>query len=484
MAAIQLHDYQTTAKNFLLQTPKAGLFLDVGFGKTLTTLVTLMELAEYGLIQGHILIVAPKAIARSTWIDEMQKWGINASCVSLIVNEKGKQLTKKKREELYAEIPSHAPSFYFINREMIKNLVDWHTDPDNPFRFIKPWPFQTIIVDELQSFKSHKSGRFFALKRVYPYTTRFIGLTGTPIPNGLMDLWSEIYLMDGGKRLGPNITSYRNQFFYEGLTIDDAVVSWWPKRGAEEEIYNRIKDVVISIKNPNIKLPPVTYNTINCYLDDDEMQTYKQIIKDKVYEYIDKNGDEKTLQIKNAAVLFAKLSQIASGTMYLEDNQHYTVIHEKKLEQLQYIIENTNSPVIVAYHFKSDKEQITNYLNNKGIPTRILDGSPEMIHEWNSGNIPVMLLQPASVGHGINIQDGGHTLVWYTVPTSLEEYIQACGRINRQGQKHPVMIHHLLCDHTIDKKIMNNIIKKDTSEKALLDAVATTIYDAINETDE
>ncbi len=472
---VQLHDYQIVAKNFLLQHPKAGLFLDVGFGKTLTTLATLAELGQAGQIAGHILVIAPKAIARSTWIDEMAKWGIQANYVSLIVNEKGKQLTKKKREELYEQIPTHPAAFYFINREMITNLIDWHLNPNNKNQFIKPWPFQTIIIDELQSFKSYNSGRFKALKKVCPFVTRFIGLTGTPTPNGLMDLWSEIYLMDGGQRLGHNITAYRNTYFNPGLVVNDNVVSWWPKTGAEEAIYDRVKDVVISIQNPNLKLPQVTYNDVYCYMSNDEMDMYKQLMKDNVLDLNNSSGDDIVIEAANAAVLSAKLSQMASGTLYLDDTLNYTVIHQRKLEQLEYIINNTGSPVLVAYHFKSDKIEILKYLTNLGIDARPFDGSPEMIHEWNTGNIPVMILQPAAAGHGINIQDGGHTLVWYTLPWSLEEYIQTCGRLNRQGQKYPVMIHHLMTHGTIDQRILKCINEKDMSERALLEAVSATM---------
>ena len=478
MQPIQLHDYQIVAKNFLLQHPKAGLFLDVGFGKTLTTLSALMELGNAGYLSGHILVIAPKAIARSTWIDEMSKWNIQANCVSLIVDEKGKQLTKKKREKLYNEIATHVPAFYFINREMITNLVDWHMD-DKGKHFVRPWPFQTIIVDELQSFKSYKSGRFKALQKVYPYTYRFIGLTGTPTPNGLMDLWPEIFLMDGGARLGKNITTYRNTYFNEGLAIDGNVVSWYPKPGATEAIYDKIKDIVISIRNPNLKLPQVTYNNVYCYMDEDEMKMYKQLMKDNVVDVNNSNGDDIVIEAANAAVLSSKLSQMASGTLYLDDSLNYTVIHSKKLEQLEYIINNTGSPVLVAYHFKSDKAEIIKYLTAKGIDARSFDGTPEMINEWNSGNIPVMILQPVAAGHGINIQDGGHTLVWYTIPWSLESYIQTNGRLNRQGQKYPVVIHHLMTYGTIDFKILKAVNNKDMSEQALLEAVSATIDDAI-----
>lgn len=469
MPQISLHDYQIVAKDFLIKNPKAGLFLDVGFGKTITTLVALMELANKGLLSGHILIIAPKAIARSTWIDEMAKWGINASYVSLIVNQKGKQLTKAKRIALYEQIKTHPPAFYFINKELISDLVKWHADNK------VAWPFPTIVVDELQSFKSHRSNRFHALKAVRNQTSRFIGLTGTPIPNGLMDLWAEIYLMDGGQRLGKDITTYRQTYFNDGLIVNNSVVSWYPKRGAEAIIYNKINDIVISIKNPNIKLPQVTYNDMYCYMSDEEMALYKELMKEQVLDLQDANGNDVSVEAPNAAVLTAKLSQMASGALYIDKELNYVTIHQRKLEQLEYIINNTNSPVLVAYHFKSDKELILKHLTGLNIDVKVFDGSPEMIHEWNQGLIPVMLLQPASAGHGINIQDGGHTLVWYTLPWSLEHYIQTCGRLNRQGQKHPVVIHHLITHGTIDKHILSAIYKKDLNEQALMDAVAAYI---------
>lgn len=469
MPQIPLYNYQKVAKDFLLQHPKAGLFLDVGFGKTAVTLVTLMELAAKGLLSGHILVIAPKTIARSTWIDEMKKWGINANTVSLIVNENGKQLTKKKREELYENIASHPPAFYFVNREMITNLVDWHKQHK------RPWPFPTVVVDELQSFKSYASQRFKALKSVENQISRFIGLTGTPVPNGLMDLWPQICLMDGGLRLGKNITEYRTTYFDPGLAINGNVVSWNVKPGAEQAIYQRISDVVISIKNPDLKLPSVTYNDIICHMDDNEMAMYKALMKDRVLDIASTDGDNISVEAVNAAVLSSKLTQMASGTLYIDDALNYTVIHQHKLEHLQYIIDNTTSPVLVAYHFKSDKDQIMSYLTEKGYDVRPFDGSPEMIHDWNKGNIPVMLLQPASDGRGINIQEGGHTLVWYTIPWSLENYIQTCGRLNRQGQKYPVVIHHLITKGTIDNHILSAIRKKDMSEQALLDAVSATV---------
>lgn len=544
---IPLHDYQEVAKNFLLKTEKGGLFLDVGFGKTLVTLSTLEDLGMAGQIEGHILTIAPKAIARSTWIDEMDKWGIQANIESFIVDydperyeremakwnakmelikkvqaiypdpcdlkknkgvvidgvkyppskflmpkatetcafyknppkmpPKDRPLTKEQRLQKYADIENHAPSFYFINRELICDLIEWLIANK------KPWPFQTVVIDELQSFKSYNSQRFKAMKLVMPFVKRFIGLTGTPIPNGLEDLWPEIYLMDGGKRLGKNITAYRNKFFYPGLTIDRNVVRWDIQPGAADVIYDLIGDIVISIKNPNLKLPPVTYNNITVYMDSDEMEVYKTLAKENVIDLMADEGVA-TVEAVNPAILKAKLKQMASGTLYVDydkDNgqkssdHKYTVIHRHKLEHLEYIVNNTGSPVLVAYHFVSDQKEIMSYLKASGIDVRVFDGSPDMIDKWNRREIPVMLLHPQSCGHGINIQKGGHTLVWYTVPDSLESYIQVNGRLNRQGQTEPVMIHHLLTSGTVDKGLLKALDNKTAEEQALLDAVAAVM---------
>lgn len=476
MANIQLHPYQETAKQFLITHPKAALFLDVGLGKTLITLETLKELAARRQIHGHILIIAPKAVARSTWINEMEKWGIRANTVSLIVNTKGKQLSKAKRLELYAGIENQKPSFYFINRELVVDLVKWHSDNK------KPWLFPTIIVDEFHSFKSHSSQRFKALKAVMPYTTRLIGLTGTPRPNGLMDLWALIYLLDGGQRLGKNITEYRNRYFTPGLQMNGVIVKWNPKPDAEPIVYDAIKDIVVSVKNPNIKLPSVTHNPIYCYMTAEETADYKNFVKDRIMTAVDNDNNELVAKANNAGVLAIRLSQMASGTLYTEteDGQKsYIVIHQHKLEMLEYIINNTGAPVLIAYYFQSEKTEIMNYLSKAGYNVQVFDGSPEMEKEWNAGNIDVMLAQPASCGCGLNLQDGGYTLVWYTLPTSLEHYIQMCGRLARQGQKHPVIIHYLLTYGTIDDRLRANLIKKDLSEKALIDAVAAAIDDAV-----
>lgn len=413
----------------------------------------------------HILIIAPKNIARSTWIDEVEKWQIPVRMKSLITNNKGKDITKKQRLKLYEQIKTDKPTIYLINRELITDLIAY---------FDPIFPFPIVVIDEFQSFKSYSSQRFKALKKVRPQIKKLIGLTGTPTPNTLMDLWAQIYLLDQGKRLGKNITKYRDTFFNPGLIVNNYPVSWNPKYGAKEEIYRRISDIVVSMENNHLKLPSLTMDNIYVHLSDKEMKTYKKMAKEFVL-----NIDGEDIIAPNAAVLTARLSQMASGAIYTDEDHHYSVIHKRKLDHLAYMLRNTNHPTLIAYYFKSDREMIETYLKALGMNPVIFDGSRQMIHKWNIKQIPIMLLQPLSAGHGLNLQEGGSTLIWYTLPWSLEAYLQTNARIYRQGQKNPVVIHHLMTKSTIDEYILQKLNKKDTSQKELLDAVKATI-DEIN----
>lgn len=439
-----------------------SLFLINDYIVTHNTLITLSALYDINPT-GHVLVIAPVNIARSTWIDEIKKWNLPLRYKSLIVNERGKKLTRKKRLELYNQVLNEPPTIYFINRDLVADLVENAPVINGQ----KIWAFPNIVIDELQSFKNYASERFKALRKVLPCVHRLIGLTGTPTPKGLMDLWAQIYLMDGGQRLGRTISQYRDMFFFPGMRVNNIPVEWRPKPGAEDYIYNAIGDIVISMKNTNLVLPPVTYNNINVYMDPNEEAIYKRMMRDQVLEV----APGEKVMAANAAVLSAKLSQMASGALYTDNKHNFIKIHTKKVETCEYIINNTGSPVLIAYHFQSDKAMLLEHLKKAGIDARAFNGTPEMIHEWNAGNIPVMLLQPASAGHGLNLQDGGHTLIWYTVPWSLEEYLQTNARLYRQGQQHPVVIHHLLTAGTIDQKILASIEKKDMSQQALLDAV-------------
>lgn len=457
IATPPMHDYQKYAMNFIITHPYCGLFLEMGMGKTYTTLMALYNLN----LKSHVLIIAPKNIARSTWIDEIEKWQIPFRTKSLIVKPNGKNFTKKERLEIYQQVLNDPPTVYFINRELIPDLVS----------NMPVWPFPNVVIDESQSFKTYNSKRFKALKSIRPFVERMILLTGTPTPNGLMDLWSQIYLLDQGYRLGNFITRFREQYFYPTLYVQGHPVGWELKSGAETEIYRRISDIVISMKNTKLQLPELTMNEVYVHMDESEMKLYQRMKKDQVLTF-DKVGD---ITAVNAAVLAAKLSQMASGALYTDEKRNFKIIHKKKLEQVAYILRNLDSPAIIAYHFQSDLIMLEKYLKDVGIDAYRFDGSPEMIHAWNEGKIPVMLLQPASAGHGLNLQQGGHTLIWYTMPWSLEEYLQCNARLYRQGQSEHTVIHHILCKDTIDERIHNILQKKDASQSALIEAVKAQI---------
>lgn len=463
---IPLHDYQIFAKNFMLQHPYAGLFLKMGLGKTSIVLEGLYELNP----KGHVLIIAPKTIARCTWINEIKKWNIPFRTQSLIVNKKGKNLSKKKREEIFDTIPTAPPTVYFINRDLVSKLVDYF--PGNK------WCFPIVVIDESQSFKSYSSMRFKKLASVRPYMFRLIELTGSPAPNGLMDLWSQIYLLDMGTRLGRNITQYRDVYFNPGLKSPAGYpITWNLKFGAKEAIYERIGDITISMENKYIKLPELTFNDIYVELEDDEKKRYREFAKTYILDL--KNGEQ--IEAANAAVLQAKLSQMASGAIYTQKNSHeYEKIHEHKLEMCEYIVNNTDDNVLIAYHFQSDKDMLLNYFKEHDLEAVTFDGTPEMEQAWNRKEIPIMLVQPASCGFGLNLQDGGATLIWYTIPWSLEHYEQMNARIYRQGQTQPCVIHHLMTRHTVDDKILKAIHKKDISQSELMDAIAATFDDIDN----
>lgn len=495
-----MHDYQKYAHDFIMDHPFCGLWLDMGMGKTMTTLSALYDLNP----NCHVLVIAPLNIARSTWMDEIAKWKLPFRTRSLIVNEKGRKYTKQKRLEVYKEIFTAEPTIWFINRELLVDLIE-----NLPRKYGNPiWPFPMVVIDESQSFKNYQSKRFKAFKKIRPQIQRMVQLTGTPSPNGLLDLWPQMYLLDQGQRLGRTMTLYREDFFYSQFSVNGIPVGWTPRHGAESEIYRRISDIVVSMKNTHLKLPPVTYDTVFVHMDAKERKLYDSMAKTSVLAIgddgavawddldddvkdelmlargtVNANVDIDTIIAQNAAVLVGKLSQMASGALYTDPpgtgSRHYAPIHEHKVDYVQHIVENTSSPVMIAYHFKSDLDMLEKRFQAKKIDYKVFDGSPEMVHAWNRNEIPVLLLQPASAGHGLNLQEGdGHTLIWYTIPWNLEEYLQCNARLYRQGQKNPVVIHHILTENTIDAHILEAINNKDMSQKNLLAAVKATIPNA------
>lgn len=462
---VPLHDYQKYMRNFIFHTPFAILMVGMGAGKTLATL----DMLYYLNPNKHVLIIAPKNIARLTWDEEIKKWGYPFPTCSLLVRKKKKgigetDLTPKERENIYKSIPDTSPTVYFINREKTEELT--RRFPEDK------WPFGIVIIDESQGFKSYKSERFKCLKKVRPYMDRVIELTGTPNPNGLEDLWPQIYLLDQGKRLGKNITAFRNAFFTPGRCRSGYPYEWIPKLGAKEQIFARIHDIAISIEGVTHDR---TIQTHTAVLSNEERKIYNELKKEHILEI-----EGEVVDAQNAAILSGKLCQLAAGSLYkpvpegqkAPPKREYWTFHDHKLVMCKEIIEQTKSPTLIAYSFQSDKERL---MDAFGGMAEVFDGSSRMMDAWNNGKIPILLIHPASAGHGLNFQFGGHTLIWYTRLWNLEHYLQTNARIARQGQTQPVVIHELIIKNTIDERISEALNRKDMCMEELIEAVRAEI---------
>lgn len=451
------HSYQAYAIEFIKTHLIALLFLDMGLGKTSICLMAIKELMYREFSITKVLVVAPLRVARDTWPAEVRKWEeVSGLRVSVLIG------TSKEREAAFQK----NADIYTINRENLKWLVDYLESHR------KKWPFDMVILDELSSFKNPKSLRFKALRRVRPYIKRIVGLTGTPASNGLMDLWAEVAAVDGGKRLGRFIGNYRATYFtpdrmnpYTGI-----VYSYSLRPGAEEEIYDRISDITISMKAKDyLHMPEAVIVKHEVSMDKTERSVYEKL-KEELVTTI--KGEEITAS--NAAVLSGKLLQLASGAIYSDDGKIMN-IHEKKLDMLSDLVEQANGkPVLVAYWFKHDHERIMKRLTDEGYHPRDLKTSKD-IEDWNKGVIEVGLISPASAGHGLNLQEGGHILIWYSMIWSLEMYQQTNHRLNRQGQKEVVSIHHIITKGTVDEEVMKALDEKDVTQEKLIAAVKANI---------
>lgn len=401
----------------------------------------------------RILVIAPLRVSRDTWPAEVHKWDhLSTLRTAVLVGD-----MKVRTTALNADA-----DVYIINRENIKWLVEYY--PTNR----KQWDFDTVVIDELSSFKNHQSQRYKFLRQIRPFVHRWIGLTGTPTSNGLMDLWAEIGILDGGERLGRFIGRYREAYFKPGSYNPSTgiVYSYVPRPGAEEEIYKRISDITISMKARDyLHMPecisvshPVTLNTA-------ERKLYDQLKRDLIIPLID--GD---IDAANAGSLSNKLLQMSNGAVY-DENNVARIIHNRKLEMLEDLIEAANGqPVLIAYWFRHDHERILAHLRSVGYQPRDLKASTD-IADWNGGRIPVALIHPASAGHGLNIQVGGHILIWFGLTWSLELYQQTNARLWRQGQKETVTIHHIICENTVDEDVMAALASKDVTQEKLIAAV-------------
>lgn len=440
--------YQRYAYNQIIEKPATALMLDMGMGKTVITLTAINDLLYDYFDVTKVLVIAPLRVAETTWTDECQQWnhlaGLTISPVIGTLSERVRALKTK------ADV-------YTINRENVVWLVDYYG---------KDWPFDMVVIDESSSFKNHQSKRFKALKRVRPIIKRLVELTGTPAPNGLMDLWSQLYLLDRGKRLGKTIGQYRRQFFKPGAGSGHIVYEWNLQKDAEQEIYNRISDICVSMKSSDyITLPEVMYNIIPVKLSTPVQREYKRLAKDLILRV---NDDE--IVANTAAALSGKLLQMSSGAVY-DDAGHVIKIHNAKLEALEDIVStNEHKAVLVFYWFKHDLDRL-----KEKFPEAVQLKTAADIKAWNSGEISIMLVHPASAGHGLNLQYGGSIIVWFSLSWSLELYQQANKRLHRSGQTHTVVIHHLVAQGTIDEDVMKALQGKKVTQETMITAIKARV---------
>lgn len=453
------HDYQTYAIRFIEEHPVAAILLDMGMGKSSITLTAIEDLMFDSFEISKVLIIAPLRVARHTWPEEIEKWDhLKGLRYSVAVGTAAERVAALKAD---ADI-------YIINRENVPWLIQ---DSGLPF------DYDMVVIDELSSFKSWQSKRFRALMKVRPRVKRIVGLTGTPSSNGFIDLFAEFKLLDMGERLGKFIGWYRNAFFRPDRMNGPVVYSYKLLPGADQKIYDRISDITISMKNTDhLKMPELISVSEKVYLDDTETAKYQTMLHELVLQL-----PEKEITAANAAALSGKLLQMANGAMYTDDGE-VVRIHDRKLDALEDLIEAANGkPVLVAYWYKHDLQRIEERLKAKGIPFERMD-SDSSISRWNKGEIPVALIHPASAGHGLNLQQGGNTLIWFGLTWSLELYQQTVARLWRQGQQSgTVVVQHIITAGTIDERVMKALQEKDRTQSALIEAVKAEIGGADGE---
>jgi len=446
------HGYQRYAIEFIKDHPVTALFLDMGLGKTSITLTALEYLIRDSFDSRCVLIVAPLRVARDTWIEELGKWDhLKGLRMSVVVGSEKERLEALRRK---ADI-------YVVNRENVVWLHDQKRKPE----------FDTLVVDELSSFKNHETKRFRALMKMRPMFDRVIGLTGTPAPNGLMDLFAEYRLLDMGTRLGKFISSYRLNYFTPDKTNGMVVYSYRPRPGAEEAIYRRISDITVSMRSvDHLDMPDLVNVTTTVRMSEQEKASYDRLRKDLVLDLPDGQ-----VTAASAGSLAMKLCQMANGAIYA-DGGGMMDIHSRKLDALEDLIEAQNGkPVLVAYWFRHDLERIRGRLDTLGVEYGEIRTS-DSIRKWNAGCLPVGLLHPASAGHGLNLQSGGSTMIWFGLTWSLELYQQTVGRLWRQGQKsRTVVMQHIATEGTMDSMVMRMLERKSATQDSLIAAVKAEV---------
>lgn len=440
------HEYQEVAKDFILDNTAAGLFLDMGLGKTVTTLTAIEELKNNYLEDNKVLVIAPKRVAEDTWTTEYEKWDhlSNLNVVKILG-------TPKERKKALEEIGD----IYIITRDNVVWLVD---------QLGKKWDFNVVVIDELSSFKSNTSKRFKALKKVRPFMDRVIGLTGTPAPNGYQDLWAQVYLLDKGDRLGKTLTEFRRRYF--NTLYRHGYNEYELKEGAESEIDEALKDLCISMKAKDyLDLEEPLYINRIAKLDKKEQKLYKKMERDAVLEI-----GEEDITALNAAAVTNKLLQLANGAIYT-DERDIIQIHNKKLDILDELVEESkNEPLLVFYNYQHDRDRIL----DKFKEAIVLEGEKE-IKDWNNRKIKMLLAHPAGAGHGLNLQSGGSIIVWFGLNWSLELYQQANARLARQGQKEKVRIYHIITEGTTDERVLEVLNGKNIKQEELLRKLKASI---------
>ena len=437
-----LHNYQERAIKFIKSTERCALFLDMGLGKTVSTLTAISDLQDQMEIH-KALVIAPLRVANSVWDHEAKLWKhLRHLKVQVCTGTERERLTNLHRD-------SH---IYTINRENVPWLVK---------QYGKKWPFDCVIIDESSSFKNPTSQRFKALKKIIPFTNYMVLLTGTPVPNGLLDIWSQIYLLDGGTALGRTMTAYKQRFF----EADYMGYKYTPRAGADVLIHNAIASKVLSMKGEDYLELPDRLN-LNEYVDLPPaiMDTYKDFEKELLLEL----STGEVVEALTAAVLANKLLQFSSGAVYTDEHKNWKEVHTVKLDALADLIEqNEGECILVAYNFKTDLER----LQQRFPKAQVLDQNPNTVTRWNNGEIPILLAHPASAGHGLNVQYGGSLIIWFCLNWSLEYYQQFNARLYRQGQTKPVRIVHIVARDTIDVRIVSALAAKDATQSDLLKAL-------------
>lgn len=446
------HDYQAHTTQFIIDHPESAIFLGMGMGKTISTLTAINDLIRNRFETQKVLVIAPIRVARDTWPEEIKKWDHLAGLtVSPITG------TAKQREAA----ANRRADIYTIGRENIPWLVKHHGNH---------WPYDMVIIDELSSFKNPQAKRFKALKKVRPKIHRIVGLTGTPAPNSLLDIWAPFRLIDNGQRLGKYITHYRDQYFTPGRRNGTVVYNWNLRPGADQAIYDNIADITVSMRTTDyLQLPEATHQRITVQLPTKARKHIDTLKRDLVLDL-----DHDTIDATNAATLSLKLQQLAGGAIYNETGDNYITIHDEKIQALTELVDQAQgNTMLVCYWFKHERDRILDAIPG----ARVLDTQQDF-HDWNNGDIPVALIHPASAGHGLNLQTGGHIMVWYTTPWSLELYEQANARLHRQGQTEPVSIIHIDTADSIDQTVHQALTRKDTTQQALITAVKAQLEEA------